>query len=56
MSLTTRKSNFDSIDLKEKVRLESVVSFFVKPLYGEKLDILFDRKNPLSQKQIYEKY
>ncbi len=50
MSLTTRKSNFDSIDLKKKIRLESVVFFFVKPLYGEKPNILFDRKNPISQK------
>jgi hypothetical protein len=30
---------------KKKVKLEGVMSFFVKTLYGEKLDILFDRKN-----------
>jgi hypothetical protein len=32
------------------------VSSFVKPLYGEMPDILFVRKNLVSQKQICEKY
>ncbi len=56
MSLTTRKGNFGFIDLKKKVKLESVVSSFVKPLYGEKPNITLDRKNPVSRKKIYEKY
>jgi hypothetical protein len=50
------KCNLGSVDLKKKVKLEGIVSFFVEPLYGEKPDILFDRKNLVPQKQICEKY
>jgi hypothetical protein len=45
MFLTTKKGNLGFVDLKKKVKLEGVMSSFVKPLYGEKPDILFDRKN-----------
>jgi hypothetical protein len=50
------QGNLGSVDLKKKVKLEGIVSSFVEPLYGKKPDILFDRKNLVPQKKIYEKY
>jgi hypothetical protein len=48
MSFTTRKGNLGFVDLKKKVKLGCTTFSFVEPLYEEKLDILFDRKNPVS--------
>jgi hypothetical protein len=50
MSFTVKNGNSGFVDLKKKVKLESNTISFVEPLYGEMLDILFDKKNLVSQK------